>query len=64
MAGAEFTIAVAPLPARADDSAPLTLAAGADRARRLTTASTQVEFGFAAHRGGSAAAAEQERVRR
>lgn len=50
MSGADFGINVSPLPARADDSAPLTLPngtvvhAGHDGA-------DAVEFGFAAHRG-------------
>ncbi|GAS98751.1 DNA repair protein recN [Mycolicibacterium canariasense] len=50
MSGADFGISVSPLPARADDSAPLTLSngtvvhAGHDGA-------DAVEFGFAAHRG-------------
>jgi DNA repair protein RecN (Recombination protein N) len=50
MSGADFGITVSPLPARADDSAPLTLPdgtvvhAGHDGA-------DAVEFGFAAHRG-------------
>lgn len=50
MSGADFGISVSPLPARGDDSAPLTLAdgtvvhAGHDGA-------DAVEFGFAAHRG-------------
>ncbi|MHA3021243.1 DNA repair protein RecN [Mycobacterium sp. BMJ-28] len=50
MTGADFGITVSPLPARTDDSAPLTLAdgtvvhAGHDGA-------DAVEFGFAAHRG-------------
>jgi DNA repair protein RecN (Recombination protein N) len=50
MADAVFTVSVAPLPARADDSAPLTVSAG------VTVHAGQygvdaVEFGFAAHRG-------------
>jgi len=50
MAGAEFTIAVGPLEARADDSAPLRLPSGtAVHAGRDGVDS--VEFGFAAHRG-------------
>ena len=39
MADAEFTIEVSPLPAQADDSAPLTLPSGQTRARRLATVS-------------------------
>jgi len=50
MAGAEFTIAVAPLEARADDSAPLLLPSGtAVHAGRDGVDS--VDFGFAPHRG-------------
>jgi DNA repair protein RecN (Recombination protein N) len=50
MVGAEFTIAVGPLEARADDSAPLMLLSGtAVHAGRDGVDS--VEFGFAAHRG-------------
>ena len=50
MVGAEFTIAVGPLEARADDSAPLMLPSGtAVHAGRDGVDS--VEFGFAAHRG-------------
>ena len=50
MADAEFTVSVASLPARADDSAPVTLPSG------LTVHAGHdgvdaVEFGFAAHRG-------------
>ncbi|AEV75168.1 DNA repair protein RecN [Mycolicibacterium rhodesiae NBB3] len=50
MADAEFTVSVAPLPARADDAAPLTVSAG------VTLHAGQygvdaVDFGFAAHRG-------------
>ena len=50
MAGAEFTIAVAPLAARADDSAPLTLPSGA-AVHAGHDGVDAVEFGFAAHRG-------------
>ncbi|MGB0971654.1 MAG: DNA repair protein RecN [Mycobacterium sp.] len=50
MAGADFTIAVGPLAARADDSAPLVLASGsAVHAGRDGVDS--VDFGFVAHRG-------------
>ncbi|MDZ4269553.1 MAG: DNA repair protein RecN, partial [Mycobacterium sp.] len=50
MAGAEFTIAVGPLEARPDDSAPLMLPSGTTvHAGRDGVDS--VEFGFAAHRG-------------
>jgi DNA repair protein RecN (Recombination protein N) len=50
MADAEFTVSVAPLAARADDAAPLTVSPG------VTVHAGQygvdaVEFGFAAHRG-------------
>jgi DNA repair protein RecN (Recombination protein N) len=50
MADAEFTVTVAPLPARADDAAPLTVSPG------VTLHAGQygvdgVDFGFAAHRG-------------
>ena len=50
MAGAEFTIAVSPLEARADDNAPLTLPSGTvvHAGRDGVDA---VDFGFAAHRG-------------
>ncbi|NVN48930.1 DNA repair protein RecN [Mycolicibacterium hippocampi] len=50
MAGAEFTIAVGPLEARADDNAPLTLPSGTvvHAGRDGVDA---VDFGFAAHRG-------------
>lgn len=50
MAGADFTLTVAPLTARADDSAPLTLPDGTvvHAGRDGVDA---VEFGFAAHRG-------------
>jgi DNA repair protein RecN (Recombination protein N) len=50
MAGADFSVNVAPLAARADDSAPIRLATGT-----LVHAGSDgvdaVEFGFAAHRG-------------
>jgi DNA repair protein RecN (Recombination protein N) len=50
MADAEFTVSVAPMVARADDAAPLTVSAG------VTLHAGQygvdaVDFGFAAHRG-------------
>ena len=50
MADAEFTVSVAPLPARTDDAAPLTVSPG------VTLHAGQygvdaVDFGFAAHRG-------------
>ncbi|SKG73145.1 DNA repair protein RecN [Mycobacteroides abscessus subsp. bolletii] len=50
MTDAEFTVSVAPLPARADDAAPLTVSGG------VTLHAGQygvdaVDFGFAAHRG-------------
>lgn len=52
MADAEFSITVTPLPAQADDSAPLTLPSG-----QLVHAGSdgvdQVEFGFTAHRGSA-----------
>ncbi|MEW5813647.1 MAG: DNA repair protein RecN [Actinomycetota bacterium] len=50
MTGAQFTIAVSPLPARPDDSAPLTLASG-DAVHAGRDGVDGVEFGFAAHRG-------------
>jgi DNA repair protein RecN (Recombination protein N) len=50
MADAEFTVSVAPLPARADDAAPLTVSAGVTlHAGRYGV--DAVDFGFAAHRG-------------
>ncbi|MGE2727075.1 DNA repair protein RecN [Mycolicibacterium pulveris] len=50
MAGAEFTVSVAPLPARADDSAPLILPSG-QPVHAGQHGVDAVEFGFAAHRG-------------
>ena len=50
MAGADFTIAVGPLAARADDSAPLVLASGA-AVHAGRDGVDSVDFGFAAHRG-------------
>jgi DNA repair protein RecN (Recombination protein N) len=50
MADAEFTVSVAPLPARADDSAPVTLSTGAT-VHAGHGGVDAVEFGFAAHRG-------------
>lgn len=50
MADAEFTVSVGPLAARADDSAPLTLASG-DVVHAGHDGVDNVEFGFAAHRG-------------
>ncbi len=50
MAGAQFTIAVSPLLARPDDSAPLTLSSG-DVVHAGRDGVDAVEFGFAAHRG-------------
>ncbi|MCZ8380870.1 DNA repair protein RecN [Mycobacterium sp. CPCC 205372] len=50
MTGADFTLTVAPLPARADDSAPLKLADGTE-AHAGHDGVDAVEFGFAAHRG-------------
>jgi DNA repair protein RecN (Recombination protein N) len=50
MADAEFTVSVAPLPARADDSAPVTLPSGAT-VHAGHDGVDAVEFGFAAHRG-------------
>ncbi|KMO82324.1 DNA repair protein RecN [Mycolicibacterium chlorophenolicum] len=51
MSGAQFMISVGPLPARPDDSAPLTLASG-DTVHAGRDGVDAVEFGFAAH-GGS-----------
>ncbi|PRC44519.1 DNA repair protein RecN, partial [Mycobacterium sp. ITM-2017-0098] len=51
MSGAAFSIAVTPLPARADDSAPLVLSSGTV-AHAGHDGVDAVEFGFAAH-GGS-----------
>jgi DNA repair protein RecN (Recombination protein N) len=50
MADAEFTVSVALLPARADDSAPVTLPSGAT-VHAGHDGVDAVEFGFAAHRG-------------
>lgn len=50
MAGAEFTVGVAPLAVRADDSAPLTLADGTV-VHAGHDGVDAVDFGFAAHRG-------------
>lgn len=53
MAGAEFTIVVGPLEARADDSAPLTISSGPSgvTVHAGRDGVDSVEFGFAAHRG-------------
>jgi DNA repair protein RecN (Recombination protein N) len=50
MADAEFTVSVATIPARADDSAPLTLPSGVT-VHAGHAGVDAVEFGFAAHRG-------------
>lgn len=50
MAGAAVTVSVAALPARPDDSAPLTLPSGVS-AHAGHDGIDAVEFGFAAHRG-------------
>ncbi|WP_099042309.1 DNA repair protein RecN [Mycobacterium neglectum] len=50
MADAEFTVSVAPLAARVDDTAPLTVSAGVT-AHAGQYGVDAVEFGFAAHRG-------------
>jgi len=50
MADAEFTASVTSIPARADDSAPLTLPSGAT-VHAGHDGVDAVEFGFAAHRG-------------
>jgi DNA repair protein RecN (Recombination protein N) len=50
MTGADFGITVSPLTARADDSAPITLAGGV-AAHAGHDGVDAVEFGFAAHRG-------------
>ncbi len=50
MADAEFTVSVATIPARADDSAPLTLPSGVP-VHAGHDGVDAVEFGFAAHRG-------------
>ncbi|HET7667387.1 MAG TPA: DNA repair protein RecN, partial [Mycobacterium sp.] len=50
MAGADFTVSVATIAARADDSAPLTLPSGTT-VHAGHDGVDAVEFGFAAHRG-------------
>lgn len=50
MSGADFGIVVAPIPARAEDSAPLTLPDGS-MVHAGRDGVDGVEFGFAAHRG-------------
>jgi DNA repair protein RecN (Recombination protein N) len=50
MTDAEFTISVQPMPARADDSAPLALPSGLI-AHAGSSGTDFVEFGFSAHRG-------------
>lgn len=50
MADAEFTVSVAPLPARAVDTAPVTLPSG-ETVHAGHNGVDAVEFGFAAHRG-------------
>ena len=50
MTGADFGISVTPIAARADDSAPVTLADGT-RAHAGGDGVDAVEFGFAAHKG-------------
>ncbi|MGE2835789.1 DNA repair protein RecN [Mycobacterium sp. SMC-4] len=50
MSGAEFTIAVSPLLARVEDTAPLLLPSG-DTVHAGRDGTDAVEFGFAAHRG-------------
>jgi DNA repair protein RecN (Recombination protein N) len=50
MADATFTVSVSPLPARADDSAPLKVASGAT-VHAGHDGVDAVEFGFAAHHG-------------
>jgi DNA repair protein RecN (Recombination protein N) len=50
MADAEFTVTVAPLSVRGDDSAPITLPSGAT-AHAGSEGADAVEFGFSAHRG-------------
>jgi len=52
MAQAEFTIDVVPMPAGADDSAPLTLASG-QTVHAGSAGVDAVEFGFTAHRGST-----------
>lgn len=51
MSNAEFTITVSPVPARDEDTAPLTSADG-QRVHAGTHGVDLVEFGFTAHRGG------------
>jgi DNA repair protein RecN (Recombination protein N) len=51
MTDADFTITVSPLPAREDDSAPLTLGSG-QKVHAGSDGVDLVEFGFTAHRGG------------
>src|SRR5260370_37863264 len=51
MADAEFTIAVQPMPARPDDSAPLVVAGVTTHAGSSGT--DVVEFGFTAHKGAA-----------
>lgn len=50
MADAEFTVAVAPLTVRGDDSAPITLPSG-ETVHAGSDGADAVEFGFSAHRG-------------
>jgi DNA repair protein RecN (Recombination protein N) len=50
MADAEFTVAVAPLAVRGDDSAPITLPSGS-MVHAGSDGVDAVEFGFSAHRG-------------
>jgi DNA repair protein RecN (Recombination protein N) len=50
MSGADFTLTVAPMPARADDSAPLTMPDGTT-VHAGHDGVDAVDFGFAAHRG-------------
>ncbi|MCW2651432.1 MAG: recN [Mycobacterium sp.] len=52
MSDAEFTIAVRPMPARPDDTAPLVLPSGM-AAHAGSAGSDIVEFGFTAHRGAA-----------
>lgn len=52
MADAEFSITVTPLPAQADDSAPLTLPSG-QVVHAGSGGVDQVDFGFTAHRGSA-----------
>ncbi len=62
MTNAVFTIGVGPMPARADDSAPVTMPDG-EVLHAGHDGVDAVEFGFTAHRGADAAAG-QERLRR